>query len=76
MSCTSRIFRPKIATFSQLQVYLNATQAKQMINLVLLNNSYPVDIIPTSSKEKESDEFIVHGSVARYGPQSIASASG
>ena len=27
------------------------------------------DITPTSSKGKESDEFIVYGSVTRYGPQ-------
>ena len=24
---------------------------------------------PTSAKEKESDDFIVYGSVARYGPR-------
>ena len=30
-----------------------------MINLLLLNNFYPtIDIIPTSSKEKESDELL------------------
>ena len=32
----------QIATFSQFQVYLNATQAKEMISLLLLNNFYPV----------------------------------
>ena len=32
--------------------------------------------MPTSSKEKESDEHVVYGLVTRYGPQSVASASG
>ena len=37
---------------SQFHVYLNVTQAKRMISLLLFsNNFYPV--IPTSSKEKE-----------------------
>ena len=29
-----------------------------------------------SSEEEESDELLLHGSVARYGPQSVASACG
>ena len=39
-----------------------------MISLLLLNNFYPRDIIPTSSKVKENDDFIAYGSVTRYGP--------
>ena len=36
-------FIRKIAIFSQFQVYLNITQAKQIVNLLLLsNNFYPV----------------------------------
>ena len=35
-------FRPKIAIFSQFSVYLSITQAKQIINLLLLSNFYPV----------------------------------
>ena len=34
------------------------------------------DTIPTSSREKESDELLYKVLVARYGPQSVASASG
>ena len=48
----------QIATFSQFQVYLNVTQAKQMTSLLLLNNFYPAISSPTSSKEKESDELL------------------
>ena len=32
---------PKLQRFSQFQVYLNVTQAKQMISLLLLDNFYP-----------------------------------
>ena len=39
---TSRISSPKVAIFSQFWVYLNITQAKQMINLLLLSNFCPV----------------------------------
>ena len=35
-------FLSRIATFSQCQVYLNVTQAKRVISLLLLNNLYPV----------------------------------
>ena len=51
--------------FSQFQVYTNVTQAKQY--LLLLNNFYPVILVPTSSKGKESDELLY--TVARYGPR-------
>ena len=66
----SIIFGPKIATFSQFQVYLNVTQAKQMINSLLLNNFDPV--ISTTWKRKQ--RIVVYGLVTRYGPQSVASA--
>ena len=68
MTCPlmSRIFCPKIAIFPQFQVYSSITQAKQIINLLLLNNFYPV--ISTSSKRKQ--RIIIHGLVTRYGPQS------
>ncbi|KOX68294.1 Inactive rhomboid protein 1 [Melipona quadrifasciata] len=38
--------------------YLSIIQAKQMINLLLLDDIYLGDIIPASSKEKESDELL------------------
>ena len=47
---TLRIFCSKIAIFSQFSICLSITQAKQIINLLLLNNFYPV--ISTSSKRK------------------------
>ena len=37
-----RIFCPKIAVFSQFQVYLKITQAKRVTDLLRLNNFYPV----------------------------------
>ena len=55
-------------------VALSITQTKQIVNSLLLNSFYPVNIIPTSSKRKR--RTIVHGLVTRYGPQSVASASG
>ena len=45
-----------------------------MINLLLLNNFCPV--VSHGRVQKESDGFIVYGLVTRYGPQSVASASG
>ena len=47
-----------------------------MTNLLLLNNFYPVISLPTSSKERESDELLYTALVTRYGPQSIASTIG
>ena len=70
MTCHAR---PKIAIFSQLQVYLSTTQAKQIINLLLLNNLYLM--ISYRRVQKESDELYTV-LVTRYGPQSVASASG
>ena len=45
-----------------------------MINLLLLNNFYPVTSLPTSSKRMR--RIVVYGLVTRYGPQSVAGASG
>ena len=44
-------------------------QAKQTISSLLLDNFYPVNIIPTSSRVKESDGLLCTVSVARYGPR-------
>ena len=52
------------------------TQAKQMISSSLLNHFCPVMSYRTSSKEKESDAIIVHGSVTRYGPRTSCQAQG
>ena len=53
----------QIAIFS-----LDIIQAKGIINLLLFNNFYPV-----SSKAKR--RIVVYGSVTRYDPQSVASAT-
>ncbi|CAD1480804.1 unnamed protein product, partial [Heterotrigona itama] len=42
-------------------------KVKQIINLLLVNNFYPM--ISYRRVEKESDEFIVYGLVTRYGPR-------
>ena len=53
------------------------TQAKQVINLLLLDNFYPVyQFLSYRRVQKESDELLYTVLVARYGPQSVASASG
>ena len=65
---TSRIFCSKIAIFSQFQVYLGITQAKQVIYYI-----YYFLIISISKRKRR---IIVCGLVTRYGPQSVASASG
>ena len=46
-----------------------STQAKRIINLLLLNHFYPV----ISERKRR---IIVYGLVTRYGPQSVASATG
>ena len=63
-----RIFCRKIAIFSQFQLYLNITEAKQIINLLFLSNNFYFysDIVLTSAKRKR---IIVYGLVTRYGPQ-------
>ena len=72
---TSWIFCPKIAIFSQFSVYLSKT-GKTNNKFITYQQFLSSDIIPTSSKEKESDELLYMVLVARYGPQSIANASG
>ena len=56
---TSRIFCPKIATFSQFQVYYNVTQAKQMTSLLLFDNFYPVTSYRRVQKEKKATNYCV-----------------
>ena len=58
MTCHVENFLCRIATFSQFWVYLNVTQAKQMISLLLLNHFYPAIDVSTGSKERESDELL------------------
>ena len=82
---TSRTFCPKncnifsvlsisnyfVAIFNYNYIYnCIITQAKQIINFLLLSS----DVVPTSSKRKR--RIILYGSVARYNPQSVASAIG
>ena len=51
---TSSIFSPKIASFSQFQVYFNVSQTKQMISLLLLNHFHPVILLHRrDSREKK-----------------------
>ena len=57
------------------------TQAKQIINLSLLNHFYPVVSYRRVKKKKKGKgkgkrRITVYGSVTRYGPQLAASASG
>ena len=56
--------------FPQFSVYLNVTQAKQMISLLLLNNSIE------RSKETESEELLYTVLVARYGPRTSCQRKG
>ena len=67
---------PEIAIFSQFQVDSSITQAKQIINLLLLNNllSSEYHMISTISKRKR--RIIVYGLVTRYGRRSVVGASG
>ena len=51
---TLRTFCPKIAIFSQFQVHLSITQAKQITNLLLLNNFYPVISYRRVQKKKKA----------------------
>ena len=70
VSRTSRIFSSQIATFPRFQVYLNVTQAKQMISLLILI----ISVIPTSSKGKR--RIIVYDTVTRYGPRTSSQRKG
>ena len=59
---TSRIFSPKIAIFPQFQVYSNIIQkAKQIINLLLVNNFYPVISYTDEFKKKAMNYCIRFG---------------
>ena len=73
MTCVEN-YLSQIATFSQFQVYLNVTQAKQMISSLLLNHFYPV--ISHRHEFKRKRRIIVYGSVARYGPRNQLSEWG
>ena len=46
------LFAPKLQYFLSFRCILSITRTKQIINLLLLNNFYPVSIVPTSSKRK------------------------
>ena len=67
VSRTSRIFFFQNCNISSVS---SITQAKQIINLLLLNNFYPV--VSYRRVQKKSDETVVYGLVTRYGPQSVA----
>ena len=73
---TSRIFCLKITIFPRY-IYLGIFKYNpgETNNKFILNNFYSVYRfnIPMSSKRKR--RIIVYGSVTRYGPQSVASAS-
>ena len=74
-SLSSRTFCPKIAIFSQFQLSQSIiTHAEQITNLLLLHHFYSV--ISYRQVQKESDELLCTVLVTRYGPQSVASASG
>ena len=69
------LFVSKLQYFHSFKYISSITQAKQIINLLLLNNFYPV--IYDIRVQKESDELLyIYGLVTLYGPQSVASASG
>ena len=70
MTCHARreFFIPKSIIFPQSQAYL-----KQIINLLLHNNFYPV--ISYQRVQKESDKLLYMVWVTRYGPQSVARAN-
>ena len=51
-------FLPQIATFPQFYVYLNVTQAKRMISL-LLNNFYPVISYRRARKKKKATNYCI-----------------
>ena len=70
---TSRIF------FSQncnIFSVLGITQAKQMINLSLLDNFYPVTSYRRVRKKKKETKLLYTVLVTRYGPQSVAQRKG
>ena len=70
MTCHARreSFVPKIAIFLQFQV-------KQIINLLLLNNFYPMVSYDIDEFKRIATNYSIYSSVTRYGPQSVASAT-
>ena len=50
-------FLSKLQYFLSLKYILSIVEAKQIINVLLVNNFYPADT-PTRSKEKENDELL------------------
>ena len=56
---TSRTFCPKIATFSQFQIYSNVIQAKQMTSLLPVNNFYPVISYRRVQKKKKATNYCI-----------------
>ena len=65
-----------VSKYGNIFSVLTITQAKQIINLLLLNNFHPVMSYDIDQFEKGSDELLCTVLVTRYGPRSIASASG
>ena len=75
MTCHARreYFGTRIAIFSQFYIS-SITQVKRIINLLPLDNFYPA--ISYRRVRNESGELLYMVLVTRYGPQSVASASG
>ena len=61
---TSRIFGQKLQYFLSFKYNWNITQAKRIINLLLLSNFYPV----THRRIQKWRRILVCGLVTRYGP--------
>ena len=66
-------FGPKLQQFSQFQVYLSTTRAKQVINLLLLDHFYPMVSQEQVQKKRKTTSYCIYGLVTRYGPQSAGS---
>ncbi|KAF3424760.1 hypothetical protein E2986_10705 [Frieseomelitta varia] len=63
-----KIVKPKVITEVIARMMVLMAQAKQIINLLLLNNFY------TDEFETKATNYCIYGLVTRYGPQSVASA--
>ena len=61
--------------FSVLSIF-KRNSGKTSDKLIAFRSFLSSDIIPTSSKEKESDELLYTVLVTRYGPRSVANARG
>ncbi|KAF3425571.1 hypothetical protein E2986_14022 [Frieseomelitta varia] len=55
--------------------YGDASKAKELINLLLLNNFYPAISYNIDEFKKKATRYCIRGLVTRYGPQSVTSAS-